>query len=99
MIVNGELKNAQLENLSSDPTAYDGKVYFNTASGTAKIHDGAEWDELVEASESQVLTNKDIDGGTASNTSRLTVPKAAKSTLDGLTRKEGTLLYATDLDK
>lgn len=45
----------------------------------------------------QVVTNKDIDGGTASNTSRLTVPKAAKSVLDALTRKEATLVYATDL--
>lgn len=48
---------------------------------------------------SQVVTNKDIDGGTASNTSRLTLPKASKATLDGLTRKEGTLWYASDLDK
>lgn len=46
-----------------------------------------------------VLTNKDIDGGTASNTSRLTVPKASKATLDGLTRKEATLLYASDQKK
>lgn len=45
-----------------------------------------------------VLTNKDFDGGTASNTSRITVPKAAKATLDALTRKEGTLVYASDLD-
>lgn len=46
-----------------------------------------------------VLTNKDFDGGTASNTSRITVPKAAKATLDALTRKEGTIVYATDTDK
>jgi len=45
-----------------------------------------------------VLTNKDIDGGTASNTSRITVPKATYANLLTLTRKEGTLLYATDLD-
>lgn len=47
----------------------------------------------------QALTAKDYDGGTASNTSRLTVPKAAKATLDALTRKEATLLYASDEDK
>lgn len=47
----------------------------------------------------EVFTNKDIDGGTASNTSRITLPKAAKATLDGLTRKEATLWYASDLDK
>lgn len=47
----------------------------------------------------KAVTNKDIDGGTASDTSRITIPKASKSTLDGLTRKEGTLVYASDLDK
>lgn len=46
-----------------------------------------------------VLTNKDIDGGTASDTSRITLPKAAKTTLDGLTRKQGTLLYDTTSNK
>jgi hypothetical protein len=42
-----------------------------------------------------VLTNKDIDGGTASNTSRITLPKAAKTALDALTRKQGTVVYDT----
>lgn len=46
-----------------------------------------------------VLTNKDIDGQSASNTSRITLPKGAKSALDALTRKEGTILYSTDLSK
>jgi hypothetical protein len=45
------------------------------------------------------LTNKDIDGGTASNTSRVTLPKAGTATLAALTRKEGTIAYDTDLDK
>lgn len=47
----------------------------------------------------KTITASDIDGGTASNTSRITLPKAAKSTLDALTRKEGTVVYATDEDK
>ncbi len=42
------------------------------------------------------LTNKDIDGATASNTSRITIPKASKSTLDALTRKQATVVYASD---
>jgi hypothetical protein len=46
-----------------------------------------------------ILTNKDIDGGTASNTSRITVPKATKATLDALTRKEATIVYGTDTAK
>jgi hypothetical protein len=43
----------------------------------------------------EVITNKDHDGGTASNTSRLTVPKASLATLTALTRKQGTLVYDT----
>lgn len=44
----------------------------------------------------EVLTNKDYDGGVASNASRMTVPGAAAATLTGLTRKAGTVLYAND---
>lgn len=44
----------------------------------------------------EVLTNKDFDGGTASNSSRLTLPKDTKANLDSLNRKEGTVVYATD---
>ena len=46
-----------------------------------------------------ILTNKDIDGGTASNTSRITLPKAAKTTLDALTRKQGTIAFDTTSGK
>lgn len=51
---------------------------------------------IVGTTDAQVLTNKDFDGGTASDTSRLTVPKNTKSNLDSLTRKEATLVFATD---
>jgi hypothetical protein len=53
----------------------------------------------VGVSDAQVLTNKDINGGTASNTNRITLPTNTKTNLDGLTRKEGTVVYATDDDK
>jgi hypothetical protein len=55
--------------------------------------------QLVGTSSTQALTNKDIDGGTASNTSRLTLPKAATGTLTALTRKQGTIVYDTTLNK
>lgn len=54
---------------------------------------------IVGTTDTQALSNKDIDGGTASNTSRVTLPKAGTATLSGLTRKEGTLVYDTDFDK
>lgn len=56
---------------------------------------------LVGDTNSQGISNKtftsnDFDGGTASNTSRITTPKAILSTLQGLTRKEGTIVFASD---
>jgi hypothetical protein len=53
---------------------------------------------VVGTTDSQVLTGKDIDGGTMSNTNRLTLPKGTTAGLDALTDKEGTLAYDTDLD-
>lgn len=44
----------------------------------------------------KTLTANDFDGGTASNTSRITTPKASLATLQGLNRKEGTILFASD---
>lgn len=55
--------------------------------------------DILGTSDAQVITNKDIDGGTASNTRRITIPKDTKSNLDALTRKEGTIVYATDTQK
>jgi hypothetical protein len=54
--------------------------------------------QIVTVSDVQTLTLKDIDGGTATNTSRITLPKASKTALDALTRKQATLLYASDQD-
>ncbi len=54
---------------------------------------------LVGIDTAQVLTLKDIDGGTASNTNRITLPKDTLSNLNSLTRKAGTLLYGTDTNK
>jgi len=44
------------------------------------------------------LTNKDYDGGVASNTSRLTIPKASTATLTALTRKQATVVYDSSLN-
>lgn len=55
--------------------------------------------DVLGTTDTQVITAKDIDGGTASNTSRITIPKASKTTLDGLTRKQGTIVYASDQNK
>jgi hypothetical protein len=46
-----------------------------------------------------VITNKDIDGGTASNTSRIALPKNTLANLNGLTDKEASVGFATDTKK
>lgn len=63
------------------------------------IPDSTIADTFVTQAFSQTLTNKDIDGGTASDTSRITIPKNTLSNLLALTRKQGTILYATDTNK
>lgn len=96
----GQLIKPQMENLASDPsTPSNGLFYFNTVSNFPKYYNSAAWRTFVDDSSPQVITSKDYDGGTASNTSRVTIPKATKATLDGLTRKQGTLWYATDFNK
>lgn len=48
----------------------------------------------------KTITASDIDGGTASNSSRITAPKDTLNNLvTGLARKAGTLLYATDANR
>lgn len=50
---------------------------------------------VVGTTDAQVMTGKDIDGGTASDTSRLTIPKDTLTNLNALTDKEGTIAYDT----
>ena len=51
---------------------------------------------IAGTTEVQQFTAKDYEGGFASNTSRITIPKNTKLNLDGLTRKEATIVYASD---
>ena len=46
----------------------------------------------------EVFTNKDIDGGTAADDHRITLPKNTTTNLNALTRKEATLVYDTTVD-
>jgi hypothetical protein len=57
------------------------------------------FNDKVSLTGAEVLTNKDIDGGTASNTSRITLPQNTTAALAGLTRKKGTLVYNTTTDE
>lgn len=76
--------------------AANGDCFINSSDDLFYYYVGSAWQTVVLPASAQSLTNKDFDGGTASNTSRITIPKGDLSTLQGLTRKEGTILYATD---
>ena len=70
-----------------------------SAAATSKFIVGADGSEkeIATIDDAQVITNKDIDGGTASNSNRISVPKGVdKTTLDGLTRKQGVIVFDQD---
>lgn len=95
-VTNKDMSNA---NNNIDTASADSFTRNTGNQSVITIPDATAADNFVLQAESQALTNKDYDGGTASNTSRLTVPQDTKTNLDGLTRKEATLVYANDLDK
>jgi hypothetical protein len=74
-------------------------VYANAATSKFRVGNLGSEVEIADISSNQVITNKDIDGGIASNLSRITVPKNTLSNLTTLTRKQGTIVYATDTNK
>lgn len=72
-------------------------INHNTiTNGTASSSVHGVTGSVVGTSDTQVLTNKDVDSLTASNTSRVTVGKDTKANLDLLSPKEATVVYATD---
>ena len=73
-------------------------IYDKDATSKWKAGETGSEVEIVTINQAQVITAKDIDGGTASNTSRVTIPSDTKTNLDGLTRKKSTILYASDED-
>jgi hypothetical protein len=89
---------APLEALATPggPKSVDAGVIRN---GSASVTVPTTTTTLIGTDTTSVVTNKDIDGGTASNTHRITLPKASTSTLSGLTRKQGTLVFDTDRNK
>jgi len=58
MDVWGQLVKADLENLSSDPSATTGRLYLNTTSHVAKLYANAAWHTLMDLDTAQTATNK-----------------------------------------
>ena len=50
---------------------------------------------ILSTDAAQVITNKDIDGGTASDANRIVIPKNTLTNLQGLTRKQGAIVFDT----
>lgn len=91
---------AALNELQSDvDTRATSSSLTTHTSATTSVHGISDTADLLTTSNAKVVTNKDIDGGTASNTNRVTIPKDTLANLQALTRKEGTIVYATDTDK
>lgn len=100
----GTLEASKLKVFASDAAfvsdkgsaAAAGDAYINSTDNTVKAYVSGNWRTVATIDGSQDITNKDIDGGTASDDARITLPKNTKTNLDGLSRKEATLVYATD---
>lgn len=71
-----------------------GGIEYSSSAGSKFVVGDATKREIATIDGAQVITNKDVDGGTASNTNRISVPKGVdKTTLDGLTRKQGAIVF------
>lgn len=103
-IGSGSVDNTEFGYLNGVTSSIQTQLGNKADSSTLSAHTGASTahgttSALVGISDAQILTNKDIDGGTAANSRRITLPKDTKSNLDGLTRKQATLVYGSDTNK
>lgn len=99
--VRGTLRQAGDKVVLKDGAADETTIVKGANAGTATftLPNQTGTKTLLSADSAAVVTEKDIDGGVASNTRRLTLPRDSKANLLGLTRKEGTIVYATDEDR
>jgi hypothetical protein len=63
MLIHGQLRKAQLENLAADPANTTGAVYYNTGTNLPKFRTNAAWDTFVGLAATQTLTGKTLDAG------------------------------------
>jgi hypothetical protein len=66
--INGQLEKAGAERLSSDPTGFNGRLYFNTSTELLKLYKTAGWKTLVDGVSSSVDAELALFAGTGGNT-------------------------------
>jgi hypothetical protein len=79
-------------------TPKQGTLVYDTTLNFTKYDTGSTLKTFVDTDSIQIITNKDYDGGTASNSSRVTIPKDTTTNLNALTRKQGTIVHNTTLN-
>jgi hypothetical protein len=78
-------------------TNYAGTLIYLNSTFTPVIDTGVAFVPIATADNTLEIINKDINGGAASNSRRITIPKGTTTNLNALTRKEGTLVYDTTM--
>lgn len=73
-------------------------IYDKDATSRWRAGDVGSEVEIATISGQQTITNKLIDGGTASATNKIVVPKDTTANIEALARTEGAVYYSTDED-
>jgi len=60
-----QLKSARIDNLTSDPTGSDGRIYFNTSTNKLRLYNGSAWVDLSTGADDD--TKYDLTGVGSSN--------------------------------
>lgn len=60
-----QLKSARIDNLSSDPTGSDGRIYFNTSTNKLRLYNGSAWVDLSTGADDD--TTYDLSGVGSTN--------------------------------
>lgn len=96
---NNTVQDLALTSLKTDLAGADKVLGRDTSGIVQNRNDIPNNAPMVTTTSTQQLTNKDIDGGTASNALRQTLPKNTTTNLAALTRKQATIAYDTTLNQ
>lgn len=94
---NNTIQDLALSSLKTDaPNA--NKFLQRDGSGIVVASKSVPTGNVVGTSDTQTLTNKKFDGGTASASNQILLPKNTLNNLQGIARQEASLMFASDTD-